>query len=62
MASSALSVDGLFCALVVAPQVYARNRFNDLSSSPRCERLGAEPSSCEALSDSWSALRAGGAK
>ncbi len=36
--------------------------FTIYSSSPRCERLGAEPSSCEALSDSWSALRAGGAE
>ena len=34
MASSALSVDGLFCALVVAPQVYARNRFYDLFEQP----------------------------
>lgn len=34
MAPSTLSVDGLLCALVVAPQVYARNRFYDLFEQP----------------------------
>ncbi len=34
MASPALSVDGLLCALVVAPQVYARNRFFDIFEQP----------------------------
>jgi hypothetical protein len=34
MASPALSVDGLLCALVVAPQVYARNRFFDFFEQP----------------------------
>jgi hypothetical protein len=29
-----LSVDGLLCALVVAPQVYARNRFFELFEQP----------------------------
>jgi len=30
MTPAALSLDGLLCALVVAPQVYARNRFFEL--------------------------------
>lgn len=34
MAAAVLSVDGLLCALVVAPQVYARNRFYELFEQP----------------------------
>lgn len=33
-----LSLDGLLCALVVAPQVYARNRFFELFEQPALRR------------------------
>jgi len=34
-----LSVDGLLCALVIAPHVYARNRFFDLFEQPVLRRV-----------------------
>ena len=34
-----LSVDGLLCALVIAPQVYARNRFFELFEQPVLRRV-----------------------
>jgi hypothetical protein len=34
-----LSVDGLLCALVIAPRVYARNRFFDLFEQPVIRRV-----------------------
>jgi len=39
MAPTALSLDGLLCALVVAPQVYARNRFFDLFEQAPLRRI-----------------------
>ena len=33
------SIDGLLCALVIAPQVYARNRFFDLFEQPMLRRV-----------------------
>lgn len=33
------SVDGLLCALVIAPHVYARNRFFDLYEQPALRRV-----------------------
>ena len=37
--SSQRSIDGLLCALVIAPQVYARNRFFDLFEQPTLRRV-----------------------
>jgi hypothetical protein len=34
MTSPSLSLEGLLCALVIAPQVYARNRFYDMYEQP----------------------------
>ena len=34
-----LSLDGLLCALVIAPQVYARNRFFELFEQPALRRV-----------------------
>jgi hypothetical protein len=39
MASTALSLDGLLCALVVAPQIYARNRFFELFEQAPLRKL-----------------------
>ena len=33
------SIDGLLCALVIAPQVYARNRFFDMFEQPTLRRV-----------------------
>jgi len=38
ISSGQLSVDGLLCALVIAPQVYARNRFFELFEQPLLRR------------------------
>jgi len=39
MSPTELSLDGLLCALVVAPQVYARNRFFDLFEQAPLRRI-----------------------